>query len=292
MREISSIINRQMKRYFRNKGVVVFSILSVLIVSALYIFFLADMQIDYVKKVVGNIQGIDNMINSWIIGGLVCIPAVSVPLIMLCFKVDDVVDKTQDDLMVTPAKRVRIMLGYVISALIVGLVMTLICFVLGEVFICTRGGSLLSLIDSVKIIGMLILVIFTFTGFEFFIISFMKTSSSVTVANSLLNVLLGFLLGLYVPIGMLGDKIATIIKAFPLLQSSSIIRQILMKNSLNEVLSGAPSNVIAQVREMYGVDIVISDELIKPILTIAILLIFGIMCYAGSILVFNHRKVK
>lgn len=292
MREILSIIDRQMKRYFRNKGAMIFSLLSAFIVSALYMFFLADMQIDYVIDAVGDIDGISDMINSWIVGGLICIPAVSVPLIMLCFKVDDVVDYTEKDLLVTPAKRGNIMLGYVISAFIVGLVMTIICFIFGEAFIIARGGELLHLSEISKIIGILMLLIFAFTGFEFFIISFMKTSSSVTVLNSLLNVLLGFLLGLYVPIGQLNGNIATIIKGFPLLQSSSLIRQILMRESLDRVLNGAPQIVVDEVRQMYGVDIIINEVLLKPIHIIAILLTFGIIFYTGSILVLRYRKER
>jgi multidrug/hemolysin transport system permease protein len=292
MHEMKSIIDRNMKKYFRNKGTVIFSLLSAFIVSSLYIFFLTDMQIEYVESAVGNIDGIETMITSWIVGGFVCIPAVSVPLIMLCFKVDDIVEGKQDDLYVTSAKRIEIMLGYICSAFIVGFIMTIACFVLGEVFIISQGGFLLSFLDGLKIVGVLSLVIFTFTGLEFLIILFIKTNSMVTVANSILNVFLGFLLGLYVPIGMLGETVGNIVKAFPLLQASSIIRQIIMKKSLNLVLDGAPPEIISQIREMYGVDIVFHEVLLKPVYIITIFIICGIITYVGAALVIRYRKEK
>ncbi len=120
----------------------------------------------------------------------------------------------------------------------------------------------------------------------------MKSNAGVNVANSILNVLLGFLLGLYVPIGLLSDGIANVIKSFPLLPSASVIRQILMKDSLDKVFSGAPANVVSEVREMYGIDIVLGGKLMETGTIIAILVIFGIIFYIGSILVLNLRKAK
>ncbi len=127
-------------------------------------FFLAEMQIDYVKEAVGNIAGIENMIYTWVVGGLILIPAVSVPLIILCFKVDDVVDGVEYDLLITPAKRVSILLGYVVSAFIVSLVMCVLCFILCQIFIVARGGELLTFIDTMKVLGMVSLVIFSSLG--------------------------------------------------------------------------------------------------------------------------------
>lgn len=292
MSEVISLVNRNIKRYYRNKGAMIFSLLSVFIVSALYMFFLAQMQIDYVKETVGDIAGIENMINTWIIGGLLCIPAVSVPLIILCFKVDDTVDGTFKDLLVAPTKRSSIMLGYVVAAIIIGFAMTMISFVLGEFFILAKGGSLLSFVSTIKVISILFLMIVSFAGFEFFIVLFMKSNAAISVANSILNILLGFLLGLYVPIGMLGDGVANVIKSFPLLQGSSLIRQIIMKESLNVVFKNAPISVIREVREMYGIDIAIGNTVLQPAFIIALLILFGIMFYIASLVVLKYKKEK
>ena len=292
MREMKSMINRNIKKYYRNKGTVIFSLLTAFIVSALYLFFLTDMQIEYVKAAIGDVDGIGLMITTWIVGGFVFIPAVSVPQIILCFKVDDIVDGKQDDLLVTSAKRTSIMMGYVCSALIVGMIMTIACFILGEVFIVSQGGTLLSFFDYVKSFGIIALVVFSFTGFEIFLISFIKTNAMVMVINSILNVFLGFLLGLYVPIGMLGESAGNAIKTFPLLQAASILRKILMRDSMNTVLKGVDSSVVLQIREMYGVDIVINNLLIKPGSIITILITCGIMTYIGASFVFKYGKEK
>lgn len=292
MSKILFFAARNMKKYFRDTGVLIFSLLSVFIVSGLYLFFLAQMQIDDVQASIGVVKDIENMINTWVVGGLVCIPAVSVPLIILCFKVDDVVDKTQDDLFVTPTNRTHIMLGYVVAACVIGFIMTAISLILGEVFIVAKGGQLLSAISILKIIGILSLLIISFTGFEFFIICFLKSNSTITVVNSLLNILLGFFLGLYVPIGMLSDKVALIIKACPLIQVASLTRQIIMKDYILSVFKGVPSSIVDDIRQDFGIDIIIGNTTLSAPLILSALIIFGLIFYIASIFVLKYRKEK
>ena len=292
MTEIVSIFRRNIKKYFRDKGALFFSLLSVFIVTALYMFFLSKMQVDYVKQAIGSIDGIESMINSWIIGGLVCIPAVSVPLIILCFRVDDVVAGTEYDLNVTPAKRMNIMLGYVMSAVIVGFTVSAACLAAGEIFIYAKGGHILPFLDMLRAMSMLLLINICFSGFEFFVVLLMRTNSSINVANSVLNILLGFMLGLYVPVGMLGKGAGNIIKIFPLLQSASVVRRIMLGDIIENVFSAAPQDAIAKIRSVYGIDIVLGEKTLSTAFIIAILVGFGIIFYIASFAVMKFRKDK
>jgi multidrug/hemolysin transport system permease protein len=292
MYEIRAVVARNMKKYYRNVGMIIFSLLTAFIVAALYIFFLADMQIDNVKATIGEVEGIDLLIKSWLVGGFVFIPAISVPQMILNFKVDDIVEGKQKDLYVSPASRTKIMLGYVVSALIIGTIMTFGCFVVGEAYIVAGGGTMLSMSEIMRSLGIIFLVILIFTGVEMFIVSFVKTNSMVNVINSILNVFLGFLLGLYVPIGMLGESASRIIKSIPLIQAASILRRILMKESMDLIFVDVPEDMISEVRELYGVDIVIGETMLKTENIIATLIICGIIFYVGAAFVNRHRKEK
>lgn len=165
--ETLSFALRNIKRYLREPGTIIFSFLSVFIVVGLYIFFMADMQIKNSQAMMGQFADMDQIIINWILGGLVCIPAISVPLMILSFKVDDVVDCTQDDFFVTSAKRVHFVLGYILSAFILGLLMTLLTLLLGDLFIVAKGGQFLSLNAFAKVTAILALTIFSFSGFCF-----------------------------------------------------------------------------------------------------------------------------
>lgn len=290
MNKIWSFTIRNLKRYFRDKSALFFSLLSVFIVIALYGFFLSDMQIETIKALVGDVPGIDHMIYHWIFGGLLCIPAISVPLILLTFKVDDVVEGVQDDLFVTPINRTYLMLGYITAACIAGIIMTIITLVLGEIFIVSKGGQLLSIASYFKIIGISSIIILAFSGFSFFIISPLKSSSALTVVNTILNTLIGFLAGLYVPIGFLSDGIDTVIKVFPLSHATSLLRQIMMKSSMEQVFQNAPISVINQIRQNYGIDLVVGNHMFKQSEMLLILVIFGLVFYISSVILLKNSK--
>lgn len=292
MSETIVFASRNIKRYFRDTGVMLFSFLSVFIVVGLYMFFLTDMQIESINAVTGNLEGIDDMVISWVVGGLLCIPAISVPLLILCFKVDDLVDGIQDDLFVTPVKRSSIMFGYILSAWIVGFLMTLLTLLLCEIFIVVNGGQMLSFIETAQVIGILSIAIFAFSGMSFFVILLLKSKSAVMVVISMLNTLLGFFLGLFVPIGMLPANIATGIKILPPLQVVSLLRKILMKESLDQVLGATNAEIVTNIKDIYGVDIIIGEHLLKTFDIMVILVIFSVVFYGGCIFIVNRIKRK
>jgi multidrug/hemolysin transport system permease protein len=289
---VYSLTMRNLKRYYRDKAALFFSLLSVLIVVALYVFFLADMQVQSVKAVVGDIAAIDSFIYAWIVGGLLCIPAVSVPLIILAFKVEDTADGIYDDLAVTPAGRIHIMGGYVCAAWIAGFVMTALTLFLGVVFIAAKGGPWLPALSILEILGVAGLTILTFSGFSFFFILGLKTHSALMVVNTILHTLIGFLAGLYVPIGFLSKGIGTVIKAFPLSHATAVLRRIVMADAMERLFSGAPVEVAAKIRQNYGVDLLLGEHSLTGAEMLIILTGFGLLFYIGSAILLARSKSR
>lgn len=292
MNKIWNLTKRNLRRYFRDKGALFFSFLSVFIVVVLYIAFLADMQIQNLQTEFGNSSDVKQLVYSWIIGGLLCIPAVSVPLFTLTFKVEDVAEGIQDDLFVAPVKRSHIMFGYVITAWITGVIMTVLTLVLGEVFIVAKGGTLLSVVDYLRIFGIIVLSVFAFTGFSFFFMIRLKTNSSISIVNTILNTLVGFFAGLYIPLGFLPDGIATVVKAFPLSHSAAIFRNIMTERSLQQTFKDLPSSAISNMKQVYGIDLTIGEHLLNDNEMITYLFIFGLLFYIGSVMILKHYKRK
>ena len=292
MNEIWQLTSRNMKRYFRDKGALFFSFLSVVIVVALYIFFLADMQIQNLQTQLGNVKDIKQLVYTWIVGGLLCIPAISVPLFILTFKIEDVADGTQDDLFVTPVKRSIIMLGYVIPAWITGVIMTVLTLLIGELFIVVRGGTLLSAIDCLRIFGNIVVYVLAYTGFLFFFVIPLKTTTSIAILNTILNTLIGFFAGLYIPLGYLSDEIATLIKVLPFSHSAALFRTIMTEDTLQKVLTDTSPDAVRGMKLDYGIDLKIGGHLMNGHEMILYIFVFGLLFYIGSIMILKHYKRK
>jgi len=290
--KVLSLTIRNLKRYSRDKGALFFSFLSVFIVVGLYVLFLADMQIDVIKAAIGDVEYVDQVIYAWILAGVLCIPAVSVPLILLTFKVEDFVDGVQDDLYVTPVKRTYIMFGYVLAALVAGLVMTFLTLVLGQLFIFLKGGTILSLAATIKVLGIISLTIIAFSGLSFFVVQPLKSNSSVMVVNTILNTLIGFFAGLFVPIGFLSDGIGNVIKGFPLAHATALLRQTIMESSMQQAFQSTPVEVIAALRSDYGIDIVIGSHLFTRSEMVLMLVLLCLIFYPGSALLLAKSTRK
>lgn len=290
MSAIWNLFLRNIKRYFRDKGALFFSFLSVFIVVALYIFFLADMQINNLNSELGSSEDVSQMVYAWIIGGLLCIPSISVPLFILTFKVDDFIEGAQDDIFVTPVKRTYIMLGYLLAAWITGAAMTIITLVLGELFIVIQGGSLLSVIEYLKIFGIIVLSTMVYSGFSFFFIIRLKTNASLSILNTLLNTLIGFLAGLYFPLGYLSDNISIVIKLFPIAHTAALYREIMMEQNLKQTFQNTTATVITNMRQEYGIDLKIFGHVFSTTEMIIYIFVFGVIFYIASIIRLKRYK--
>lgn len=292
MKTVWSFALRNLKRYYRDMGSLFFSLLSVLIVVALYIFFLTDLQVQSIQTVIGDRDGIEPFIHAWIVGGLLCIPAVSVPLVLLTFKVDDTAEGVYDDLIVTPASRIHLMLGYILAAWIAGFVMTCLTLLLGELYIVAKGGAWLPVLSVLKMLGIAGLTILAFSGFSFFSIMGLRSHSSLTVVNTMLNTLIGFFAGLYVPVGFLSEGVSAVIKVFPLSHAAALMRRIAMKQAMDSLFFQLPIDAADKIRQNYGVDLVLGGHSITGMEMILVLVGFGLVCYTVSALILAKAKTR
>jgi len=298
MTVIINLVKRNMLRYLRDKAAVFFSFLSIFIVLFLYLFFLADMQVDSIMNSIKNIPGFEDregavqfMVNTWLIAGLLAVNTITMPISILSMKVEDRYNKVGDDFNATPAKRYQIVLGYIISAWIIGLVTSLVILIVGEAYIVMKGGELLSFLGILKVLGIVMLSIIMFSGMFYILIIFLKSANQVGTVNTLVGTFSGFLGGIYVPLGVLGT-VGTVIKFFPLAHTATLLRQVFMENSIDRVFEGAPSSVARDIREFYGVDLAVGSHILTPLEMILIILGFSIVCYAVSVILTAKLKRK
>ncbi len=81
MSSIRSLTGRNLKLFFRDRASVFFSLLSVIIIFALYALFLGDIQVENLKNGSGQVlPGAEWLVNAWIFAGILTISIVTVSL--------------------------------------------------------------------------------------------------------------------------------------------------------------------------------------------------------------------
>jgi multidrug/hemolysin transport system permease protein len=244
---------RNIRVYVRNRMSVFFSFLSVIIIIALYVLFLGKVQVDSIRSVVGDIKGIRPLVDSWIMAGLLSVNAVTITLGVLGTMVFDIEFKRFPDFVVAPISRASVVASYLLSAWIIGFLFSLIAFAAGELYIVSGGGSFLSPLAILTVLGMLALAVVSSSSIMFLVASFLKSGSAFGTLSTLLGTLIGFITGVYVPLGVLPDAVQKFVVLVPFSHSAAMLRQVFCASPLAQVFTGAPPLAKLQYMKRFGI---------------------------------------
>jgi multidrug/hemolysin transport system permease protein len=285
MNIILALVNRNLKVYLRNKAAVFFSFLAVIIIIGLYALFLGEVQISSIESQLGyKVEGMGWLVNSWILAGLLSVNTVTVTLGTFGTIVDDFESKASRDFLSAPIGRTHIVLGYLISSWIISFLLTFISFIIVEVYIVIQGGELLSFKAIIFTILILILSIISFSSFLFYIVSFVKSSNAFGALSSILGTLIGFIAGIYIPIGVLPKTIQSIVSLIPVSYSASMLRQIHMKQPTELVFNNASSEIVDNYYKFNGVKLYIGDYELTWVFMILGLIVFALIFYTLAVI--------
>ncbi len=277
---------RNLKVFFKDKSAVFFSLLAVFIIIGLYALFLGDVWVSSLE----NISGARFLMDSWIVAGLLAVTSVTTSMGAFGIMIDDKTKKITKDFVSSPLKRSSITGGYIVSAFIIGVIMSLITLVLAEVYIVAGGGEFVSLAMLFKIFALILLATFANTSMILFIISFFNSSSAFGTASSIIGTLIGFITGIYLPIGQLPDTVQWIVKIFPTSHAAALFRQVLMAEPMSVSFAGAPQTAIMQYEQLMGVTFKFGETTVTPAPSIAILLLTSAVFYGLSIIRLSAKK--
>ncbi|MDD3365575.1 MAG: ABC transporter permease [Syntrophomonas sp.] len=281
---------RNIKMFFRDKASVFFSFLAIFIIIGLYALFLGDMQVKNLKATVGDVKGIRFLVDTWIMAGIIAVNTVTITLGAFGIMVQDESKKIMKDFLVAPIKRSSLVASYVLSSWVIGFVITIIAFFAGEAYIVLSGGELLPFMSIVKVLVIIALCVFSSSSIVFLLVSFIKSDSAFSTLSTLIGTLIGFLAGIYVPIGVLPQAVQSFIKLVPITHGAVLLRQIFMDRPINLVFANAPASVIKDYKYSLGVDLTVNNNVITPTTMVLILVGTGLVFFAISVVRTVNKK--
>lgn len=280
-----ALISRNLKVFFRDRASVFFSLLAVLIILLLYVLFLGDVMMqDY-----GGVPGAKALSDSWIMSGILAVISVTTVLGAFGTMVDDRAHKIIKDFSASPLSRGKLAGSYIVSSFVVGSVMTLLAFALSEIYIVSRGGTLLTLSQTAQVIGLILLSALSNTAMLSFLVSFLKSQNAFGTASSLVGTLIGFLTGIYMPVGVLPEAMQAVVKVFPVSHAALLLRRIIMEAPMKTVFAGAPDAAVQSFRTQMGLSYAFGGAEIPGYISVAILAGAALAFYALSIIRFSRK---
>lgn len=285
-----ALVERHNKIFRRDKLSVFFSLLSVLIMLALYVLFLQKTQLDSFEQQMTITTDVRLLVSEWMIAGLLSISAITTTLGALGIAVRDMEFKVKADFLTAPISRTILQLSYVINASIVGVFMSLIILIIAEIYLYIQGGLLLSFVVNLQLIGLIILSVFVASAFNVMFVAFIDSLNAFSALSTVLGTVIGFICGIYIPIGILPAAVQKVIILFPLSHSTVLFRDVLMSQTIDKVFHGLPKEVQTNYESMFGMVYQLGEYSFTPLVSIVILVLCGIIFTSIAIAVMRVKN--
>lgn len=233
------LTKRDMKVFLKDKGSLLCSLITPVVLVVLYMTFLKGVYEDSLLSILKNF-GIET-ISSKLLHGfsssllLSSILATSCVTMTFCSNTIVVDDKNKgciQDIEAAPVKRIVISLSYFASNCISTLAVSGIALVLGFLYIAISGWFL-SALDVLFLLLAVILITLFGSLFASILMSFMKSQGAVTACSITISSLYGFICGAYMPISSFSKGVANVCYALPGTYGTMILRHFLMSGVLD-----------------------------------------------------------
>ncbi|PIC64115.1 hypothetical protein CSV79_08660 [Sporosarcina sp. P13] len=252
-----TLIRRHMKLFFKDKASVFFSLLSVFIIIALYLLFLSE-------NMSSSLPTFDQraaFVFLWMFAGILAVTTATAPLGALGKFIEDRVGKKSEDLLITKIKKRTLAYSYVFYSFIIGLIFTVLLFVFG--FIYTYGKFSITLELSFSLVAVLVISTLMHTLLFYLITSSLRTMSAFSGFSTIVGTLIGFLAGIYIPIGVLPIYLQKIMILFPTTQSAVLLRDLLMTDVLEPMKHHLPNEAYEEIIKTLGVTLQWNDQVLS-----------------------------
>ena len=277
---------RNLKVFFRDKASVFFSLLAVIIIIGLYVLFLGDAVSSEIKSLGDKSR---NLMDLWIIAGVVAVTSITTTMGAFEAMVNDKQKKIIKDFSASPLKRADLAGGYMMSSYIIAVIMSIVAFVLGQIYVLAYGGDLFTISQIIKILGIILLSSLSSSAMIFFVVSFFKSQNAFATASTIVGTLIGFLTGIYIPVGSLPSGIQMVVKCFPISHSGALARQVLMTDFMNENLKNAPE-AYNELSEVLGITFKYGEHTMQPWGHILVLIGTAILFYILAIINVSRKS--
>ncbi len=239
MRTLLSLIERNRKLYFRDKGLMASSFITPIIMIVLYATFLAKV---YKESFTSNIpvfvniseKLIDGTVAGQLAASLLAVCCVTVTFCVNLTMVQDRATGACKDFGVTPIKRPMLYLGYFISTVMNSLMVNMLTLILCLVYIYKMGWYLTATDILLLLLDVVLLVLFG-AILSSIVCYPLKTQGQMSAVGTIVSAGYGFICGAYMPISNFGEGLQKVLSFFPGTYGTSLLKNHMLRGIFEEM---------------------------------------------------------
>ena len=291
---LSALIKRNVKCFFKDKGMFFTALITPMILLVLYATFLYKVYADSFRAglpegVVFEEKALKGLVGGLLLSSLLAVSAVTVSFCANLFMVQDKATLARMDFDVSPVKQRTLAVGYYISATINALIISLVTAVAGFIYLACTGWYL-SFWDCVLFVGDTVLLVLFGSALSALVSYPLTTQGQLSAVGSIVSSCYGFICGAYMPISQFSVGLQRVLSFFPGTYATSLVRNHALAGVCAELeSSGFPAEAIASIRAVadcdpnfFGHSVEVWHSYLVVIGTVAILLGIYVVLHANA----------
>lgn len=286
MMGLGMLIKRNIKMFFKDKGLFFTSLITPLILLVLYVTFLGNVYRDSFEMAFP--QGmeipsklLDAAVGGQLISSLLAVCCVTVAFCSNMLMVQDKVTGARKDFMVTPVKGTTMALGYYVATLASTLIICLVATGAGLLYLGKVGWYLSGSDVALLLLDVFLLVMFG-VALSSIINFFLSTQGQISAVGSIVSSMYGFICGAYMPISQFSEGLQKALSFLPGTYATSLLRNHALRGVFEGLeADGYPSEVIEVLRDVIDCNVYFFDEKVGVpamywILGVSVMVLIGI----------------
>ena len=291
MKMFLALTKRNIKMFFKDKGMFFTSLITPVILLVLYATFLASVYHDsFVSSMPDGFFVPDKLINATVGGELISsLLAVSCVTVAFCsnlLMVQDKISGARKDMLITPVKKPTLAISYYVASLLTTLIISYTAMAAGFIYLAIRGWYL-SFADVILVIVDVFLLTMFGVAISSVVNVFLSTQGQASAVGTIVSAGYGFICGAYMPISNFGEGLRNVLSFLPGTYATSIIRNHCLNGVYNEMSdAGMPSEVIENIKSSIDCNLYFFGNKVE-IGTMYVILISSIILLIGAFVLIN-----
>ena len=238
------LTRRHLLVFFKNKIRLFYTLLVPVIIFAVYIFFLRNLELSTVQNTLYRMgitpndslnQYIGTLVDSWMLSGIAALSTITVALQTNTVFVEDKQSGVNRDFVSSPIRRGALIGSYVVFNFLVTLLVCVVYLVICFIYLACMQEFFLTFVDFLTVLGVTLYATISATLMTVFLCSFIKTEGTMASLVAVFSTAVGFLIGAYMPLGMLPSWVQTICAFIPGTYACALLRFSFMATPIAEL---------------------------------------------------------
>lgn len=288
------LIKRNIKLFFKDKGMFFTSLITPAILLVLYSTFLGKVYRDSFTASLPDMftlpdKIIDGLVGSQLMSSILAVSCVTVAFCSNFLMVQDKANGTIKDLRISPVKPSVLSLSYYIASFVSTLIICFTATACCLVYIAFVGWYM-SVTDVLLLVVDVFLLVLFGTALSSLINLFLSTQGQLSAVGTIVSAGYGFICGAYMPIYSFSEGLQKVIMFLPGTYGTSLVRNHSMGGVLAEMQSeGVPEKVIDSIRDSLDCNLYFFENQVN-VSVMYVILGVAVAALVGAYIIVNAFK--